>query len=125
MNERLLTGDYQAVLSGWSVGLMPELATLWAPDSPFNYTRYGSAEFARLMSEALAQPTYEAAVPFWQSAASRLAQDQPYTWLYYMDMVDGVNQRVRGARIDTYGAFQNVWEWWIPAAERRPGETLE
>ena len=51
-------------------------------------------------------------------------QDQPYTWLYYMDMVDGVNQRLRDTKVDTFGPYQNVWEWWIPASERRPGETL-
>jgi hypothetical protein len=46
-------------------------------------------------------------------AASRIVAQQPYTWLFYMDIIVGVNDRVRGTRIDTYGAYQNLHEWWV------------
>ena len=48
---------------------------------------------------------------------------QPYTWLYYYDPVTGVSDRLRGVRVDTYGAYQNAWEWWIPRARQGPGAT--
>lgn len=122
MTQNLTTGNFEAVLSGWSVALTPDLTPIWAPESPFNYTRYRNPETVRLIAEARAQPSYERAAPIWRQAASRIAQDQPYTWLFFMDMVDGVNNRVRDTKIDTYGPYQNLWEWWIPAELRRPGE---
>jgi hypothetical protein len=33
-----------------------------------------------------------------------------------MDIPVGVNNRVRGTRIDTYGAYQNIHEWWVTDA---------
>jgi peptide/nickel transport system substrate-binding protein len=114
MMDDLIGRRYEAALAGWSVGLYPDLTGLWAPDSPFNVTGYADPEVTRLMDEARAKPTYEAAAPVWREAASRIIEAQPYTWLYYLDQVDGVNQRLRGVEIDTYGPYQNTWEWWIP-----------
>lgn len=125
LQQNLTTGDFQAILAGWSVGLSPDLSSLWMPESPFNYTRYNSPEVVALIDQALRQPSEEAAVPIWRQAATRIVQDRPYTWLYYMDSVDGLNNRLRGAEVDTYGPYQNTWEWWIPADQRRAGETLQ
>jgi hypothetical protein len=30
-----------------------------------------------------------------------------------------VHERLRNTRIDTYGPFQNTWEWWIPRDRQR------
>jgi peptide/nickel transport system substrate-binding protein len=117
-----ITGDdYQAALGGWVVNLSPDLTQMWAADSPFNITRYRNPEVSRLFEQALAQPTQQAAAPLWRQAAATLARDQPYTWLYYFDSVDAVNERLRGVRVDSYGPYQNTWEWWIPADRRRSG----
>lgn len=124
LNDNLQRGNFQAVLGGWSVGLSPDLRPLWAPDSPFNFTGYDEPEVTALIGQAMAQPTHERSVPYWRAAASRMVQDQPYTWLYYLDMVDGVNERLRDTIVNTFGPYQNVWEWWIPESRRRPGETL-
>jgi hypothetical protein len=70
------------------------------------------------MDQALAQPTAERADPLWRAAAERIVQDQPYTWLYFYDQLTAVSDRLRGVRVDTYGAYQNLWEWWIPRAQQ-------
>ena len=75
------------------------------------------------MQTALAQPTEERAKPYWQQAARLIARDQPYTWLYYMDQVDGINERVRGVLVNTFGPYQNAWEWWIPRSQQRGAAT--
>src|SRR5690606_30982446 len=100
--------EYEASLGGWSVGLSPDLTPLWAPDSPFNITGYSDPAVSALIARALAQPTPEAAAPLWTQAASEIAQDQPYTWLYYFDGIDALNPRLRGTHIDTYGPYQNT-----------------
>jgi peptide/nickel transport system substrate-binding protein len=117
-----ITGDdYQAALGGWGVNLSPDLTQMWAADSPYNITRYRNPAVSRLFEQALAQPTQEAATPLWRQAAATLARDQPYTWLYYFDSVDAVNERLRGVKVDSYGPYQNTWEWWIPSDRRRGG----
>lgn len=67
-----------------------------------------------MIDQALAQPTAETANPLWRATAERIVQDQPYTWLYFYDPLTAVAGRLRGVRVDSYGAYQNLWEWWIP-----------
>src|SRR5690606_27808985 len=106
--------DYEAALRGWGVGLSPDLLGMWGPDSPYNIVSYGDPQTQALFQQALAQPTEVEARPYWQAAAQALIEDQPYTWLYYMDQVNGINDRVREVEVNTFGPFQNAWEWWIP-----------
>jgi peptide/nickel transport system substrate-binding protein len=109
---------YQAALGSWQVPLSSDITVMWAPQSPFNITAYGGQEAWGLMQRALAQPTDARADPLWRAAAERIVQDQPYTWLYYYDQVTVVRDRLRGVRVDSYGAYQNLWEWWIPRSEQ-------
>jgi peptide/nickel transport system substrate-binding protein len=117
----ITSDDYQAALGGWSVNLSPDLTQMWAAESPLNITRYRNPELSRIFERAVAQPTHEAAAPLWREAAATLARDQPFTWLYFFDSVDAVNERLRGVKVDSYGPYQNTWEWWIPADRRRGG----
>ena len=120
--ERMIRSrDYEAALGSWGVELSPNLTGLWSPDAAFNITSYRNPEVARLMTEAEAQPTTQLANPLWKAAAERIVQDQPYTWLYYYDGVTGRRDRLRGVKVDTYGAYQNTWEWWVADAPGRGG----
>jgi len=119
--EKQGTKDYEAVLGGWGVNLNPDLTPLFATDANLNIVSYDDSVGQRLMRQAKEQPTPERANPLWRAAAERIVQEQPYTWLYYYDVVDGVSPRLRGIHIDTYGAYQNAWEWWIPKS--RQGRT--
>jgi peptide/nickel transport system substrate-binding protein len=117
--ERLREKRFEATLSGWQVALSPDISTAWGPESPFNFVSYRNPQVSGLMDQALQQPTAEAAAPFWRQAAAGMVADQPYTWLYFFDQVDGRRSRLRGMKVDTYGAYQNAWEWWIPRSEQR------
>ncbi|HET7464020.1 MAG TPA: ABC transporter substrate-binding protein [Longimicrobium sp.] len=121
--DRLTKKEFQAAAAGWSIGLSPDLTTLWGPGSPFNYVSYSDPQTTALFEQALTQPTTETAAPVWRQAAARIAQAQPYTFLYFMDQLDGVNSRLRGMKVDTYGAYQNTWEWWIPRRLQRAVQT--
>lgn len=113
--------EYQAALAGWIVALSPDIRELFSGDSPANVTGYANERVDSLFALAQRQPTPEAAAEYWKRAAAEIVRDQPYTWLYYLDTVDAVNERLRGMRIDTYGPFQNAWEWWIPRDRQRRG----
>lgn len=110
----LIEKDYQAALGGWVVGLSPDISPLFASDGAFNVTGIGSPAADSLMAAARRQRSPEQAAEYWKRASAEIVGARPYTWLYYLDTVDGVNERLRGMRIDTYGAYQNAWEWWIP-----------
>jgi peptide/nickel transport system substrate-binding protein len=109
---------FEAALGSWQVALSPDLTGSFRTGGPLNVVSYDNPEVNRMMDRALAQPTPETANPAWRAVAERIVQDQPYTWLYYYDQLTAVSNRLRGVRVDTYGAYQNLWEWWIPQAEQ-------
>jgi peptide/nickel transport system substrate-binding protein len=113
--------NFQATVAGWSIGLGADLTTLWGKGSPFNFVSYDDPQTFALFEQAQQKPTEAAADSLWRQAAARIARAQPYNFLYFMDQLDGVNNRLRGMKVDTYGAYQNTWEWWIPASQQRSG----
>lgn len=119
--DRTREKQFDAAVGNWGVGLSPDLTELWGKDSPYNYVSYDNPRVTQLFEQALAQPTEEAAVPYWKAAAEQMVRDQPYTWLYYFDQIDGVNNRLQGIKIDTYGAYQNAWEWWVRGGRQGAG----
>ncbi len=48
-----------------------------------------------------------------------LVDEQPFTFLYQLDRLAGVNKRVRGMVIDIRGEWVSARNWWIPPDERR------
>lgn len=112
---------FEAALGSWGVALSPDITPAFRTGGPFNVVSYSNPEVDRMMEQALAQPTAERADPLWRAAAERIVQDQPYTWLYFYDPLTAVSGRLRGVRVDSYGAYQNLWEWWIPRGEQGGG----
>jgi peptide/nickel transport system substrate-binding protein len=117
--ERQRTRNYEAMIAGWGVGLSPDLQQLWSdPELPFNVVSYDNPQVRQLIQQALAQPTEERAAPIWRQTAALIVADQPYTWLYYLDEPVAVRERVQGTVINTLGAYQNLWEWWVTDGAR-------
>jgi peptide/nickel transport system substrate-binding protein len=114
--DRLQKKELEAAIGGWAVGITSDISDTWSGTNPFNYTSFNDPEVSKLFNEALAQPTDELAAPLWKQAAAKIVAQQPYTWLYYMDQVVGVRDRVKNTRIDTLGKYQNIYEWWIDDA---------
>jgi peptide/nickel transport system substrate-binding protein len=112
--ERMTARNFDARIGGWAVGLSPDLFQTWGdPDGPSNYVSFDDPEVRELMAEAAGQVTEEAAAEYWRRAASLIVAEQPYTWLFYYDIPYAINNRVQGTRIDTRGAFQEVWNWRV------------
>lgn len=121
---RILNHQFQAALGGWVAGLTPDfLFTLYGTGEQYNITSYSNPRVDSIIQQARLQPTEAAAAPLWQRAAKLIVGDQPYTWLYYYDVVDPVRNRLKGMRVDTYGLYQNTWEWWIPKSQQRGPRT--
>jgi peptide/nickel transport system substrate-binding protein len=111
-----------AVLVGWSVALKVDMQSTFhsrAIEGKYNHTSYSNPEVDELIDEAVAAATFEEARPLWMRAQELIVRDQPYTFLFRMDSVYGVNERVRGTAPDPRGYYRNLREWWVPAARRR------
>ena len=107
--------DFEAVLLGWGVGLDPGylVGIFWPPDALYNITGYASPVVDSLIALAEAAPTEDGAAPHWQAVARQIARDRPYAFLWFFDDLVAVSSRVHNTRIDTYGGYQNLYEWTL------------
>jgi peptide/nickel transport system substrate-binding protein len=114
--ERLDNRRFEAALSGWRARLKPDLEPMWgcsSVGSKTNRVDYCNPDVDRLNAAALRTPDLDEARRLFAAAQRLIANDYPYTWLYYLHDVVGVRERLQDATIDARGVFLNPEEWWI------------
>ncbi len=112
---------YDALLLGWSRDVPLDDRELWACErieQPFQFTSY-------------CNPALDAVLDSMQVVADRglldalvdryneiMAQDQPYTFLYYADHIVAARVELRGAAMDSRGDWVSIVDWWLEPAAR-------
>lgn len=82
-------------------------------DGPYAWSGTENAELDRIM-EALATAFDRAeAGRLWSEYERVLSQEQPFTFLYFPDRLDGINRRLQNVEMDARGEWINVREWWF------------
>jgi len=114
--------EFEAIVAGWSVGLKVDLTTIWHSESindKFNYVSYSNPEVDRLIEMAKREMDRSKAKLLWDEAQRLIVEDQPYTFLYIPEQVNGIHKRFRDVQMDTRGTFIHPEQWWVPADERK------
>jgi len=117
--ERLRKKDYEAALSGWSAGLFVDMTDIWHSGDKyeFNFTSYYNPDVDALIEQAISEPDPAKNAELWKQAQAKIYEDQPYTFLYWMDEIVGVHERFKDAKVDVLSAFRDLRSWWVPAEE--------
>jgi peptide/nickel transport system substrate-binding protein len=118
--DRLKRREFQAVVSGWVVDFkFDPTETLGCAGGPYNYPSYCNPAADSLSRQGLTTLDPEAALPLWERYQRIIHEDQPYTFLYYLDERLGLSQRLQGVEGDARGNLVSVHEWWIPEEQQR------
>ncbi|MBW2253469.1 MAG: hypothetical protein JRI25_02580 [Deltaproteobacteria bacterium] len=127
--ENLRQKDYEAALGGWSAGLFVDPATLWhsdvecGPDAAadckprkyeFNFTGYNNPRADELMQQGMGTPIPMEAAPVWKEMQQVIYDDQPYLFLWWMDEIVGIHERVEDYEIDVLSALNHLNRWRVP-----------
>jgi peptide/nickel transport system substrate-binding protein len=76
------------------------------------------------MNQALMTLDREEAKPLWIRYSEIIHEDQPYTFLYYLEERLGVNNRLQDVTADARGHLVSVSEWWIPENMQGGGQPV-
>ncbi|HEX7242997.1 MAG TPA: ABC transporter substrate-binding protein, partial [Longimicrobiaceae bacterium] len=110
------TRDFDAVVMGWVTEFRPDDTDLFSCDKldePYQWVAYCDPETERLLDSLPRIVDRAAAKPVWSRYQQKIAEDQPYTFLYFQQRLEGVSSRLRNVRPDARGDFVGVDEWWI------------
>jgi len=115
--------DFDAAIFGWTLGLgrIDDTSFFHSErmDEPYGFAGTNSPQIDRLLDTLQLIVDREEALPFWREYQRVILEEQPYTFIYFDDRLDGVNRRLRDVQMDARGEWVNIKDWWIPLEERR------
>lgn len=113
--------DFDAVISGWVNWEQKDDAGVLHSrniNGPYQYVAYANPRADALIDTLNVLLDREQARPLWSEYQALIANESPYTVLYYPERLNGVRTRLRGAVFDVRGELPTVAEWWIHPGER-------
>jgi peptide/nickel transport system substrate-binding protein len=116
--------DFDAVVMGWVAELKIDDRNLFHcdhRDQPYQWVGYCNPRTSALIDTTSLIVDREAARPYWSEYQRLIAEDQPYTFLYFQHRLEGVSERLRNVEVDARGDLVGVARWYIPPARRGRG----
>ncbi|MCF8259447.1 MAG: hypothetical protein K9J12_01620 [Melioribacteraceae bacterium] len=112
--EMLQTGKADAWIAGWSIALPVELTMFWSsnPDRGFlNFQNYANPEMDVLLDRIEANDVNRNEL--YKKFQKTIHNDQPVSFLYWVDNIVGVNSRVKNVSVTPLGVIHHCWNWRI------------
>lgn len=105
---------YDAALSGLAAETLPFQLIIWGSDfenRPFNSSAFQNEALDKVISR-LSTPLPESkSLTLWKEYQKILHDEQPRTFLYYFDELEGFNRRVKNVEVNLLSVLYNAYEW--------------
>ncbi len=110
-------GEFDVYYGQWRSRLSPDLTALFGTAQThdaggFNDGGYSNPRVDELMRQAVSELDREKAKPLWHEVQRLLVEDQPWTPLYYRDLVVGINRRFQDCTPHLLSAYYGIEKWW-------------
>ncbi len=110
---------FHGMMGGWGTGTDPStLDNIFASGQGRNYGQYSNPKVDELFEKGAAEFDIEKRYGIYAQIHKTLAEDQPYTWLFYRNSFWGFNKRLRGYNFSPRGVFgvsPGFSSLWTPA----------
>jgi len=113
--------DFDAVLIGWRTEFRIDDADLFhcdRRDEPFQWVGHCDPGLDRLMEALPLTVDRDVSGPMWREYQRRVAEQQPYTFIYFQERLHGVHNRLRNVNSDPRGDWVGIDRWWIAPDQR-------
>jgi peptide/nickel transport system substrate-binding protein len=87
-------------------------------DGPFALSGTRNAEMDRLLDTLQTVVDRRAAKPLWDEYQRALVDEQPYTFLCFVERLLGVRASMHGVHVDARGEWVSVHDWWLDPSAR-------
>lgn len=125
VNQFIKTGDFDAVILGWSLSLDPDQYNIWhsSQQKPgqFNFIGYSNKEVDQLLEEGRTELNPDKREKIYHAFSKILLRESPIVYLYAGYGLTAVSKRIKGIESPTppAGISYNSYEWFIPSTLRR------
>jgi peptide/nickel transport system substrate-binding protein len=109
---------FDAIILGWGVGLDPDIYIIWhsskTNEREFNHVSYNNPKVDALLIEGRQTCDKERRKAIYREVHRLIAEDQPYTFLYYPQALPIVHKRFKGVKPSPIGIKYNFDKWYVP-----------
>jgi len=115
LNTVVFPREFDAVLLGWSLGLIPDAYSIWHSDGDkkggFNFVGYHNAEVDRLIIEAKSKINPKEFAAIYRKIFKLIAKDNPYIFLYIPNSITAVSKKIKNIKPSIIGIRHNFIDW--------------
>lgn len=105
---------YDAALSGLAAETLPFQLIIWDSDfanRTFNSSAFRNSELDRVIAELSAPVENSRKILLWKTYQQILNDEQPRTFLYYYDELEGFSERLENVQINLLSSLYNAYDW--------------
>ena len=106
--------DFDGVVLGWETEFKLDDTDLFHSRSfstPFGWAGTQRPDIDKLLDELPLVLDQQDARPLWKEYQELLVDEQPLTFFYFLDRLNGVSKRLRGVEMDSRGDWLNIKDW--------------
>lgn len=125
VNRFIKTGEFEAVVLGWSLSLDPDQYSIWhsSQQGPgqFNFIGYNNPRVDTLLENGRKELNNEKRKQIYDEFSQIIYDEQPIIYLYAGYGLTAIHKKIKGVNKITppAGVFHNDYEWYIPKKFRR------
>lgn len=122
--KALRAEDLQAYLGGWSTAFNIDPTPVFHSSATalFNYGSYTNPAVDALIERGRKEMDPRAAAEIWRAFQAKVYEDQPYTFLFWIDKVAAINRRIQGATPIALSPLYGLQRWHLEPAGARMTE---
>lgn len=114
--NKLFGHELDAFMAGWTIPLPIDLQPFWHSDfnrSSFNLSGFRNSEVDKILDALEAVKSREGKVVLYKKIQELIHENEPVTFLYWLDVKTAFNSRIENININPLGAIQQCWNWRI------------
>ena len=125
VNRFIKTGDFDAVVLGWSLSLDPDQFNIWhsSQQKPgqFNFLGYENKQVDRLLEQGRRELNFNKREKIYHNFSKLLLEDSPIVYLFAGYGLTAVNKRIKGIQNPppAAGIYHNSHDWYIKKLNSR------
>jgi peptide/nickel transport system substrate-binding protein len=113
--------NFQAVILGWTIPVDPDIYAVWhtgsAKPGGLNFVSYSNKRVDELIEAGRREFSPEKRREIYREAHRLIAEDAPYTFLFFPYATPAVNKRFKGIEPAPAGIGYNFIDWYVPERE--------
>jgi peptide/nickel transport system substrate-binding protein len=112
--DNLFNKGMDAWIAAYYIQIPLEYKMIWYSDldaAPFNFVSYQNKDLDFIIDALGKKISYEKEVELHKQLQEIIYADQPVTFLYWIDNIVAVNNKVKNYDINPLGVIQHVWDW--------------